>query len=118
MPLLDHFHPPLSIRRHWESFHTTWTVVLGDALTPQLPEGYFVEVQTHAGVSVEIDVATFEEAAHARSPRPDGPATATAPPQTWTLPTPALTMPAAFPRGFEVRVFSTRTGPTLVAAIE
>ena len=24
MPLLDHFHPPLSTQRHWESFHTTW----------------------------------------------------------------------------------------------
>jgi hypothetical protein len=118
MPLLDHFHPPLSVRRHWESFHATWTVVLGDALTPKLPEGYFVEVQTHAGASVEIDVATFEEPPRARNARPDGTATATASPQTWTLPTPALTMPAAFPSGFEVRVFSTRTGPTLVAAVE
>jgi hypothetical protein len=118
MPLLDHFHPPLSVRRHWESFHATWTVVLADTLTPKLPEGYFVEVQTHAGASVEIDVATFEEATHTRNTRPDGTATATVPPQTWTLPAPALTMPATFPSGFEVRVFSTRTGPTLVAAIE
>src|ERR1700729_3893566 len=24
MPLLDHFHPPLSATRHWESFHASW----------------------------------------------------------------------------------------------
>jgi len=24
MPLLDHFHPPLAPRRHWESFHVDW----------------------------------------------------------------------------------------------
>jgi hypothetical protein len=24
MPLLDHFHPPLAPRRHWESFHVNW----------------------------------------------------------------------------------------------
>jgi hypothetical protein len=24
MPLLDHFHPPLSTERHWESFYAAW----------------------------------------------------------------------------------------------
>jgi hypothetical protein len=24
MPLLDHFHPPLSKQRHWDSFHGAW----------------------------------------------------------------------------------------------
>ena len=24
MPLLDHFHAPLSPQRHWESFHVNW----------------------------------------------------------------------------------------------
>jgi hypothetical protein len=24
MPLLDHFRPPLSGSRHWESFHAAW----------------------------------------------------------------------------------------------
>ena len=27
MPLLDHFHPPLSDERHWESFHAAWAVL-------------------------------------------------------------------------------------------
>jgi len=46
MPLLDHFHPPLSTQRHWESFHTTWAGSIADALNQQwLPEGYFAEEQ-------------------------------------------------------------------------
>ena len=62
MPLLDHFHPPLSSQRHWESFHTTWASALADALNERwLPEGYFAEEQVHPSARVEIDVATFEE---------------------------------------------------------
>jgi hypothetical protein len=117
MPLLDHFHPPLSVRRQWESLHATWAVCLGDAITVQLPEGYFVEVQTHAGAAVEIDVATYEEAGRAALTG-DGTTTATARATAWTLPAPPLTIPATFPAGFEVRVFSTEAGPVLLGAIE
>lgn len=105
MPLLDHFHPPLSIRRKWESFHATWTVSLADSLNPFLPESYFVEVQTHDGTQVESDVPTYRDA-HPAATAPANPPVAT------------LTMPSVFPESFEVRVFSTSTGPTLVAAIE
>jgi len=76
MPLLDHFHPPLSVDRHWESFHAAWIGSLADALNRQLPEGYFAEELTHAGAGVEIDVATFEGAAVRRTAAGDG-ATAT-----------------------------------------
>jgi hypothetical protein len=24
MALQDHFHPPLSVRRHWHAFHNAW----------------------------------------------------------------------------------------------
>jgi hypothetical protein len=54
MPLLDHLHPPLSARRHWESLPATWTVCLADALSPLLPEGYFVEVLAHTGPAVTM----------------------------------------------------------------
>ena len=42
VPLMDHFHPPLHPRRHWESFHVTWAGAIADALNETLlPDGYF-----------------------------------------------------------------------------
>ncbi len=62
MPLLDHFHPPLSPRRHWESFHVNWAGAIADALNESLlPEGYFAEEHAQLGPRVEIDVATFTD---------------------------------------------------------
>jgi hypothetical protein len=119
MPLLDHFRPPLYPRRHWESFHATWTVSLADSLNQRwLPEKYFAEVQTHANARVEIDVATYEEGPAPSPAPPDGAGTATLPAQVWSPPAPAQTMPAVFPDTFEVRVFSADSGASLVAAIE
>ena len=61
MPLLDHFHPPLSAERRWESFHSNWATKLADALTERwLPPNYIAEEHAHLGPSVEIDVGTFE----------------------------------------------------------
>ena len=120
MPLLDHFHPPLYEERHWESFHAAWAGGLADDLNRRLPKGYFAEELTHAGAVIEIDVGTFEGSAEdsTRSAGADGSATATLPPQVWSPPTAEFTIPAVFADDFEVRVFSTETGPTLVAAIE
>src|SRR5271170_619950 len=59
VPLLDHFHPPLSAERRWESFHSSWATRLADALTERwLPPNYIAEEHAHFGPSVEIDVAT------------------------------------------------------------
>jgi hypothetical protein len=116
MPLLDHFHPPLSAERRWESFHSSWATRLADALTANwLPPGYIAEEFVHIGPSVEIDVATF---ARESSLEDDGPAVATLAAKVWTPPAAEATMPAVFPDTFEVRVLSTDTGPKLVAAIE
>src|SRR5947207_16011770 len=55
VPLLDHFRPPLSERRPWESFHATWAGALADALNQGvLPSGYIALEQVHAGAAVEI----------------------------------------------------------------
>ena len=117
MPLLDHFHPPLAPRRHWESFHTAWAGYISEALNEKLlPDHYFAEEHSHVGGRVEIDVATVEE----RTPSPsskDG-ATATLPAQVWTPPAPSLVMPGLFPDSFEVLVFYEEGGARLVAAIE
>jgi hypothetical protein len=116
MPLLDHFHAPLAPRRRWESLHVNWAGAMADVLNESLlPEGYFAEEHAHLGPRVEIDMATFAE-----SPAdPAGEAsTATLPVRTWTPPAPALVLPAAFPDRFEVLVFESEGGATLVAAVE
>jgi hypothetical protein len=118
MPLLDHFHPPLEGRRHWESFHARWASAMADALNlALLPPGYFAEIQVHFGSRVEVDVATLEEVASISSTRREG-TTATLEAPAWAPPTPALVMPALFPDDVEVQVYSSEGGPTLVAAIE
>ena len=59
MALHDHFHPPLSVRRHWHAFHNAWATYLASDLNRQLPEGYFAEANVQFGI--EIDVAAFDE---------------------------------------------------------
>jgi hypothetical protein len=42
MPLLDHFHPPLTPVRAWESFHAMWATEVARTLNRRvLPKGYF-----------------------------------------------------------------------------
>src|SRR5262245_43685557 len=118
MPLLDHFHPPLSKERHWESFHASWCSTLADALDRQLPPGDCAEGLPHAGASGEIDVATFEGGSTHTATLANGGGTATMPAQVWAPPKPASTFPAVFADDFEVRVFSSRSGPTLVGVLE
>ncbi len=112
MPLLDHFHPPLSLRRHWESFHSAWATALADQLNEKwLPDGYFAEEMITIGGRVEIDVATWDES-DSSSPRT---ATMT---RTWTPPAPTQTVPAVFPDSIAVEIYRSEGGPTLVAAVE
>src|SRR5690348_6972881 len=117
MPLRDHFHPPLSTERRWESFHAAWLGSLADALNRDLPDGYFAEEQTHAGATVEIDVGTFEESAGPGGVQRNG-GVATLPAPVWAPPRAAFSLPAVFADDFEVRVIDTRSGPRLVAAVE
>src|SRR5271157_4310794 len=83
MPLLEHFHPPLSAERRWESFHSSWATRLADALTERwLPPNYIAEEHVHMGPSVEIDVATFEREASATAAVSGG-VVATVGPKVW-----------------------------------
>jgi hypothetical protein len=118
MPLLDHFHPPLSDDRPWSGFHAAWVSGMADDLNRRLPADYFAGAQPHAGASVEIDVATFQKSKVAARVHRGSRGTATLAPRVWTPPAPELTVPAVFADDFEVRVISTQSGPTLVAAIE
>jgi hypothetical protein len=117
MPLLDHFHPPLSERRPWESFHATWASTLADALNERiLPPGYIALEQVHAGPAIEIDVATTTDSAAGAGANGGG--TATLPRTVWVPATAPLLLPATFPPGCTVEILSTEGGRTLVAAIE
>ena len=112
MPLMDHFHPPLFPRRHWESFHVTWAGAIADALNEDLlPDGYFAEEHAHAGARVEIDVATFADS-------PPAPADGSVATHTYAPPAPPLIVPVAFPDEFAVRVYEAEGGARLVAAVE
>jgi hypothetical protein len=118
MPVLDHFHPPLSEERHWEGFHSKWANVLVDELNQKLlPKGYFAEPHIHMGPRVEIDAATFSSQRPGPAPADDGVAAST-PVHDWSSSQPTLVMPGVFGDTFEVQVINTEAGPILVAAIE
>lgn len=118
MPLLDHFHSPLLGQRHWEAFHGWWAAALAGRLNDELlPPEFFAEFQVTVGTRVEVDVATFAEDSMPGEARPNGAATAVRT-RTWASPAPVAVMPAVFPDDFEIQVFRTDGGPTLVAAIE
>ena len=115
MPLLDHFHPPVSERRTWEGFHGLWAAALVEKLNRDiLGDEYFADMQVHIGSQVEVDIATVEES---RETTERSAATATLAP-AWAPPMTDLILPTVFPDDIEVQIFATGTGATLVGAIE
>ncbi|MBI3406777.1 MAG: DUF4058 family protein [Planctomycetes bacterium] len=114
MPLLDHFHPPLSRRRHWDSFHGAWAEALARQLNESLlPENLFAEARVNVGGRVEMDVSTFEEGPSSETDQNGGVA-------VWAPPRPVATAPLDFSNldTFEVQVINDEEGPKVVAAIE
>ena len=113
MPLLDPFRPPLSQRRHWDSFHGAWAEAMAINLNQSLPERFVAEARVKLGGQVEVDVGTFAESGTAPSAASGGVA-------VWAPPQPVATAPLDFqdPDIFEVQVLSEEEGPRLVAAIE
>src|SRR5256885_9349677 len=102
MPLLDHFHPPVSERRSWEGFHGLWAAALVEKLNRDiLGEEYFADMQVHVGSQVEVDIATLAEG-KARATPTAGAATPTAP--AWAPPATDLALPVVFPYDIEVQV--------------
>lgn len=111
MPLLDHFHPPLSVTHPWKGFHSAWANAITNHLNEVLPEGYYAIPEVPLGDQIEIDVATLEHAGGAQA------RTTTA---VWAPPRPRLSSPVDFARvqGVEVHIFQDLGGPQLRAAIE
>jgi hypothetical protein len=121
MPLRDHFHPPLADRRKWEAVHSGWPMMIVVELAHRLPAGYVADPGVHPGSSIEVDVATYEDEESISSASLDesggGTAVATA---VWAPPAPTLTMATDWPAQdeYEVRVYDSRSGFRLVAAVE
>ena len=94
-------------------------MMIVNTLGRRIPQRYIAEPQVHLGSAIEIDVATYEEdvADHAvEGEREDGDV-ATA---VWAPPRPPLAIATdpGDPGEYEVRVYDTRRGRRLVAAVE
>jgi Protein of unknown function (DUF4058) len=115
MPLLDHFHPPLSIERPWEGIHSTWASTIATQLNQdQLPAEYFAMPLVTLGGGVQVDVATFQTSEQPESTN-GGVVT-----QIWAPPQPPLSAAVDFVSldVYEVRVMQQMGGPKLRSAIE
>lgn len=121
MPLRDHFRSPLADRRSWDELHGQWPAMIVVALSRTLPSRYVAAPSVHLGSSIEIDVATYEgdEAISSASSEAgkSGGGVATA---IWAPPGPTLTVASDLPDvdEYEVRVYDTKRGRRLVAAVE
>jgi Protein of unknown function (DUF4058) len=118
VPLLDHFHPPLSVERPWDGIHSAWATIIATQLNQGLlPPDYFAMPQLTFGGRLEIDVATFAQPVEQTPEEAANGAVATA---VWAPPRAALTAPVDFTHldVFEVRIMQQLGGPQLRAAIE
>ena len=112
MPLLDHFHPPLSRTYNWRGFHGTWAVEMARLLNGGLlPSGYLAQPFVDRDGPIEIDVAALQTngSAHPidriREWAPDAPALAVA-------------VDLTAEDDIRVEIFTDDGDPRLAAAIE
>jgi hypothetical protein len=113
MPLLDHFHKPLSIRHPWTSVHSAWANAIVQQLNQDLlPSRYYALPTTQIGGRFEIDVATVDDEASFSSASQGGTV-------VWAPSKPAVVLPVDFADldSFEVHVMDEESGK-IVAAIE
>ena len=120
MPLRDHFRAPLDDITAWEGFHGQWPAMIVLALTRQLPSRYVAAPRVHSGSSVEIDVATYEKDEPGSSSLGAGTGNGGVATAVWAPPRPTLTIATDLPAldEYEVRVYDTKRGRRLVAAVE
>src|SRR5260370_12353482 len=120
MPLRDHFRWPLDDRTSWNGFHGGWPMMIVVYLSRYLPRRYVAAPTVHPGSSAEIDVSTFEE--DETDTRPSTPANGNGGVATavWAPARPTLTVATDLPAQdeYEVRVYDSKRGRRLVAAVE
>lgn len=111
MPLLDHFHPPLSRTHPWRAFHGAWAAAMARLLNAGvLPAGYYAVPFLDREGPVEIDIATIR----------DGWADPPAGFDPWTPAAPGLAVAVEWPAtdDVSVEVRADDGDPRLAAAIE
>jgi hypothetical protein len=120
MPLRDHFRSPLADRRSWDGFHGQWPSMIVINLNRQLPRRYVAEPRVHLGSSIEIDVAAYDGDDADSQPAAEGDNGGGLATAVWAPPRPTLAVPTDLPDldEYEVRVYDTRRGQRLVAAVE
>jgi hypothetical protein len=116
MPLRDHFHPPLSDLRSWDSLHGQWPAMIVIDLNQRLPPAYTASPHIHLGTGFEVDVAAFDDDPPALGA---GGFNAGVEAQSWAAPKPTLVLEIDEPNQdeYEVRVIESKHR-RLVAAIE
>jgi len=115
MPLLDHFHPPLSRTHPWRGFHGAWAAAIARLLNSGvLPPGYYAVPFLDRDGPVEIDVAALREQ------EVTDPADGSGTPQPWITPAPGLALAVEWPAADDVRVevLTDDGDPQLAAAVE
>jgi hypothetical protein len=118
MPLRDHFRPPVDDVTSWEGFHGGWPMMIVQYLTRKLPPRYVAAPRVHLGSFVEIDVASFEKDEPGLwNAGANGGGVATA---VWAPARPTLELPTDLSNlaEYEVRVYDSKRGRRLVAAVE
>lgn len=120
MPLRDHFHPPLDDETQWEGFHGGWPMMIVAQLGRVLPRRYVAAPRVHSGAAVEIDVAAYEKDAPERSAVSASQGNGGVAVAVWAPPQPTLSVTTDLPAlsEYEVRVYDSKRGRRLVAAVE
>lgn len=121
MPLRDHFRPPLDNVSSWEELHGQWPAMIVLSLASMLPRRYVAVPRIHLGPFVEIDVAAFEkEEANGGLPEAANGSEGSAVATLWAPSRPTLAVATELPSldEYEVRVYDTKRGRRLVAAVE
>ena len=117
MPLRDHFEPPLSLKRSWESFHSHWANSIAAQLNQTLPNRFFAEVHTHSCRQVEADVVELERLDESEESPGNGGGVGVEV-EVWAPPVATLTIPAVFPDDIEVYVRDRLFEANVLAVVE
>ena len=114
MPLLDHFHPPLSRTHPRRAFHGAWAAAMARLLNGGvLPAGYYAVPFLDRDGPVEIDVAALREF--------DSPSVSlSVAPRSWMPATPGMAVSVEWPSTEDVRVevLTDDGDPRLAASVE